>query len=678
MPTISERFVDYKSIKFSALRRRAGEKKKGDYVDAIAAFDIETSRISEIDQSIMYIWQFCIDWPDGRDLIIIGRTWDEFKHMMHNLQHRLGWNKLAVFVHNLSYEFQFLSGIYPFTDEEVFCLESRSILTARMYGNFEFRCSYKLFNMPLANVTEKYAPDYHKKSGAAFGYDDRRFSDTELTRKQLLYCIYDVWGLCKAIRAIMKLFDDSLYSLPHTSTGYVRREVKQLMRPYYHQLKDAFPDMELYQMLRYAFRGGNTHASRYYAGSIIENVKSVDISSSYPSQQCLKKYPVTPFKRSYDTRTAYIHQCIDRGRACLIHAKLTNLELSDRFIHIPYLPTAKCISSYNYRVDNGRILAADMVEICVTDIDFGIIEKQYTFDIEILGLWLSWYDYLPAPIREINQKYFNAKTELKNVKGQDLYYFKSKNLLNSIYGMSVMNPVRFPILFNEGAYTLDISVSAESLLQRAARQPYCLYQWGVWTTAHARAALQYGIDLCGDGIIYVDTDSCKFIGNPDFTAYNKQMMLASESAGCAANDKRGVRHFMGVYEDDGSYKRFVTLGAKKYAYEDDNENVHITVAGVPKKEGAAELAAAGGLEMFKAGFTFAAGKLEAVYNDGCIKGVEIDGRKIDITKNVCLRPTQYTLDITDEYNAVLKESAKYLRKVIYSCKNSLLTNGRQF
>ena len=47
---------------------------KRHYVGITTAFDIETTYIEEINQSIMYIWQ----WQFGEDFTVIGRTWEEF------------------------------------------------------------------------------------------------------------------------------------------------------------------------------------------------------------------------------------------------------------------------------------------------------------------------------------------------------------------------------------------------------------------------------------------------------------------------------------------------------------------------------------------------------------------------------------------------------------------------
>ena len=48
-----------------------------------------------------------------------------------------------------------------------------------------------------------------------------------------------------------------------------------------------------------------------------------------------------------------------------------------------------------------------------------------------------------------------------------------------------------------------------------------------------------------------------------------------------AIDNKGHTHTIGQLEDDGFYEKFITLGAKKYFYEENGEK-HITVSGVPK------------------------------------------------------------------------------------------------
>ena len=662
MPAFWEKYAPYKDIEFKPLARDTSSHGAA-YADCIGAFDIETSRYKEIEQAAMYVWQFCLDFPDGHDVVIFGRTWQEFTHCLFALKQRLKGMRLQVFIHNASYEFQFLSGIYDFTDNEVFILEGRSILYFKMYRAFEFRCSYKLFNMSLSEATAKYCSDYHKKEGSDFGYEERRFSDTPLTRKQLLYCLYDVWGCCKAVRAIMALFNDNSYSIPYTATGYVRREAKAAMQEYYPVIKQSWPDYEVFQLLRFAFRGGNTHCNRFFAGDIVKNVKGRDISSSYPTQECLERYPMTPFKKRDLLSESGIDYYMENGAACLIHAVLRCVGLRDPFEAIPYLPLAKCVQyPEGVKLDNGRILECSRCEVVITDVDYKILRRQYHFNIIVLDLYTSWYDDLPLPIRDLNRKYYRDKTALKGLAGQGLYYMKAKNLLNAIYGDFVMNPVRLRILYAHGEFLEDHSKPDAAILETAGKHPYKLYQWGVWVCAHARAQLQAGLDLVGsDNVVYCDTDSVKYIGSADWTDYNAQRMQRAIDAGCYADDKNGRRFYMGTFDDDENYSRFRSWGAKKYAYETEEGDLHITVAGVPKKDGAVELSKKGGLDVFKPGFVFSdINKLEAVYNDENIGRTRIDGRMVNITKNIVLRPTTYSLSITDEYSALLDNSVEML------------------
>ena len=253
--------VDFDKITFKPLPRRPGENGKLVYADCVCCFDIEATRIEEREQSIMYVWQVAID-----EFTVYGRTWTEFKAFLRKLKEKLGDMHLMIFVHNLSYEFQFLSGIYHFNDYEVFCTDSRKVLKCNMFKNFEFRCSYKLTNLSLAAMAKRYNKKYLKESGDDFDYTKRRFPDTPLTEQELRYCEHDVLAVVESIYQIMLINNDDLYTLPLTSTGFVRRNVKQGMREYWYQMKDEFPPYRCYQLLKSAFRGGNTHANRFMRG----------------------------------------------------------------------------------------------------------------------------------------------------------------------------------------------------------------------------------------------------------------------------------------------------------------------------------------------------------------------------------------------------------------------------
>jgi len=344
-------------------------------------------------------------------------------------------------------------------------------------------------------------------------------------------------------------------------------------------------------------------------------------------------------------------------RACLMRVKLFDVKLKNPMWGAPYLAKAKCRNVQHCENDNGRILSADYLETTLTDIDFKIVLEEYDFSwIEFTDFYHCRYGLLPKQLRETVLEYFRRKTELKGVEGQELYYMKSKNKLNSVYGMSVQSPVKQSIDF-ENDFILRQDPE-EELLENANKRAFMSYAWGVWTTAHARAELEEAIKMCGDRFVYCDTDSVKYLGNIDFTAFNDKKRRRSEENGAAATDPKGIRHYLGVMEHDADYSEFATMGAKKYAYRYPDGKLGITIAGVNKSKGAEELEAAGGLEAFKEGFVFKkAGGTESIYNDDPeIKYIIREGRKINITSNLYIKDSEYTLGVTADYARILQHA----------------------
>lgn len=656
------------------LKRKVGnpggtQNRKLHYKNVIAAFDIETTRLPEIEQSIMYVWQLHLDGIGT----IIGRTWDELWELLKQLRDELQKETLCIFVHNLSYEFQFLRAIYNFQQEEVFAVDSRKVLKCTMWdGAIEFRCSYLHSNMSLDQYTKKMGVEHYKLSGDDFDYSVRRFPWTPLTDAEIAYCTNDVVGLVEAIKKEMEMDGDDLYTFPLTSTGYVRRDAKAAMRQNRnHGVKDILPDYELYTLLREAFRGGNTHANRYFSERILHNVKSADRVSSYPEVMCNRQYPVSEFHKSCDNSPDRVMALITKQKKAVVcRVKLWNVRLIDEFWGCPYLSFDKCRNVINGARDNGRILSADYLETSVTDVDLKIILEEYEFDnMEFKDVYYARYGYLPKPLIDVVQEYYRKKTELKNVPGQEVYYMKSKNKLNSCYGMMAQDPGKKSYVFDpkpkpDGQKQTDWTEenrAPEEILEERNKYAFLAYQWGVWVTAWARYELEEGLKIAGHNFVYCDTDSVKYIGDCDFSAYNRAKEKRSTETGSYATDKHGETFYMGVYESDGSYADFATMGAKKYVYrETAGGETHCTIAGVNKKLGGKELDENGGMAAFRRGFVFRkAGGTESVYNDHPTNGViDIDGHKLLITPNIVIRESEYTLGVSRDYAGLLLEIGK--------------------
>ena len=687
--------------------RKRGKRAKSqrvEYVNVVAAFDIETSVVHRMENgedephAFMYVWQVAINSD-----VIMGRYWDEFftflarvDEMCAALQESNNLDTkpyLVMFVHNLAYEFQFLAGLYPFQPEEVFLREARKPIYARMLGCIEFRCSYMHSNMSLSKFTEIMKCEHRKLDGDSFDYDIVRYPWSDLTDYETQYCINDVLGLVEAIKTEMKRDGDTLHTLPLTSTGYVRRDAKAALWPIRWKIESILPYQREYALLRAAFRGGDTHANRYKVGKILENVESYDETSAYPAQQRTRNFPITPFRwlSGEDLQMANIIDYIRHGRAVVGRYVFSGLRLRNEREPVPYLSLSKTQSSA-FVVDNGRLLSADLCTTALTEIDLAIVMRQYSADkIACEEAMIARKGPLPKQYLDVIDKYYQDKTMLKNgpdgetedeADERQYQYMKSKNKLNGIYGMSAQDPIRESIQFIDGDYQAVHKTDEEK--RQALEKAYFPYQWGVYTTAWARYALHEAIQIAGDNIVYNDTDSVKTDAPIDLSHLSARLVDRVKRCGAFAHDRNGKVYYMGVFDKEDGYDRFITQGAKRYAYEREGK-LGVTVSGVSTKKvksagltlGALELKEAGGLSAFKPGryaqdaagrykrdekgrrvrdggmvWTLAAGSI-SVYNDSADFWIKVDGRDLHITRNVALIPNSYTMSHSEDYERLL-------------------------
>jgi len=235
--------------------------------------------------------------------------------------------------------------------------------------------------------------------------------------------------------------------------------------------------------------------------------------------------------------------------------------------------------------------------------------------------------------------------------------------------MSAQDPGKPDILYSqEKGFTIGADITSEDF-DKKMYNAFLSYTWAPWVTAWARLELHIGRKLCGRRFVYCDTDSVKYNADPaepwpmpDFTEYNDRKIRLAEKSGAWADDAKGNRHYMGVYEYEGS-SRFKTLGAKKYVTESEGR-LKLTCAGVGKKSGAEHLTKHGGIAAFDVGYIFdgAAGGVEAVYNDGADFTIEAEGKPLHVTKNVCLKPSTYTVGITGDYANAIKHANDLIRR----------------
>lgn len=617
-------------------------------------FDIETSKIPKDNdghyEAFMYIWQVCIEGN-----VVFGRRWEELQEFMKNVinAYKLSEEeRVVVYVHNLSFEFQFIQDYFKFVD--VFAMASRTILTAKT-AHLEFRCSYKLSNMSLAKFIENTPNTLHYKGIDDLDYSIVRTPDTPLTEVELGYCFNDVKGLYECVMELLK--EDNIATIPLTSTGYVRRDCRHAMNKNKNNRK-MFLRSRLtllqYKLLRECFRGGNTAGDRYLTNLILKNVGSYDLASSYPYQMIARDYPLGKWNYGVIPNIKTLEE-YNKKYCTIARYTFKNIRLRDDK-PIPYIPQSKCLALGDEReIYNGRIIHSDMLTISMTNIDFDIVREQYEYDkIAVEEFHYSRKGLLPKELRDTIMYYFEKKSKLKGDEEHYYEYMKSKNKLNSIYGMTVTNILNTKIEYHDGEYT-EKKMTEEEMQEALDKyyknhRSFLNYSWGVFVTAYARRELEDGLNIAGLDTIYCDTDSVKYIGNHDkeFEAYNERLNRECLEKGVINYaEVNGKRYYMGIFDKENGYDEFITLGAKKYAFI-QNKKLGITVSGLSKKKGAEELEKKGGLRRFQRNEVFYnSGRTIAQYNSAKVHNITVKGSTFSTASNLAIVDTTYTLGISD-------------------------------
>ena len=657
------------------LECKESQKRGIKYLEIPCAFDIETTNIYKRDAngnidptfrpfSFMYHWQFCIN-----DEVCFGRTWQEFRELLDNLTRRMDLDnhrRLVIWCHQLRFEFQHFKRFVKVIDG--FYKEGNLPLKVVVDGGIEFRDSYILSNMNLAKFCENERGVIHYKlSGDDYDYEKIRTPETPLSEYEQAYCYNDVRGLVECIASRMQ--DDTLAQMPMTSTGYVRRDARIAVKKN-PKNRDIFRDSaltpELYQICRQAFRGGNTHANIRMANQLLHDVSSYDIQSSYPACMMVNRFPISPFFK-IDAKTYFNYDLSEY--ALLIQVRFTNLRYIGK-CGIPYIPYVKCTATTKDRIiDNGRVLYAGILEMICTDVDIDIITGgEYVYDdIFINEVYASRYGLLSDEYKSVIMDYFRAKTLLKGDPSKIYEYNKAKNKLNAMYGMMVMR-LDFPDVKYDGHDFETTTKPLEEQIEKyyRSRNSFLSYQHGVWVTCHARARLQKMLETVGKDVVYCDTDSIKFINDhdADFAAMNDRLKKESVEAGAFAEDAKGNIQYMGVWDNEGPYQEFKTLGAKAYVVKKDDQ-ILSTISGVDKKSGAAFFSKYG-LEAFTKGTRIKdSGHLTAFYNEDDIHTIEIDGVMIETASNVAIVNNTYTIGVTDDYLELLEKAFANTEEIYY-------------
>ena len=606
---------------------------------------------------IPYIWQFGVNGT-----YYYGREFEDFYRLLDDFPENM---KVRIFIHNLSFEWAWCDGL---TWEKVFARTPHKPMKAscKEFPNIEFLCTLTLENMSLADWGDEIG--IPKLVGKLDYNKQLRTPLTPLTNDEMAYAERDLEVMFVGLKKELETYT-SVWNLPLTSTGKIRRVVKPMLMDddnYRNFIKTLIPanayDLHTSENV---YAGGYTHANRCFVNFTIEAKPNsylghYDYCSSYPTEMVLARVPMTPWEyvdKKIPARSRF------KDFAYKMHLRFKGVKCQ---LQNTYISFSQCSNCNNVKLDNGRVISGDF-DLWCTEQDFTIIEQAYKWKtVEVLEMWESEKDYLP-------KKFVEYVLELFDLKANNSKY---KPFVNGLYGMCVTSVLMGEIEWHddEGVWEthhINDTMIEEHLekIRRFRDSRYFLnYDWGVWISNGSRARLWELIIKYDSHVIYADTDSI-FTDIPiDFTEYNKMMDRRMKKV-CTERglDYEKTRPFskkknritaLGHMDEENRILQFRTMGAKRYVERQLEDGcLHLTISGVPKS---AVSLLKDDIENFKDGFIFDKDetdmtKLMHTYFDSQPDIVFPDGYVSHQRRGVNLRPNSYKLSLNKTFKELMKD-----------------------
>ena len=547
-----------------------------------AAFDIEATNDIKTRAAYMYVWQLYLNGT-----VYIGRTWNEFFELLDDISYYFKTSpkrKLYIFIHNMAYEMSFLLPRLLMAEKlkKVFAKEKHKPIEVVLTNGIVFRDTLALTNMSLSNLAKNYTKT--QKLVGELDYNLPRNSHTQLTTEEIHYCVNDVQILGEYADQLHAEYTMNKQKIPLTSTGivraYIKREIKN-GRYYTGHIANLYPPTvkEYNYTMRWLFRGGYTHAQTQICGEIYNNVTSWDLTSAYPAVMLQKSYPATPF---IETKNPLAD--MENGKSVIFTAEFKNIIATT-----PHTVESKhkCIDYQNAIFENGRLYSANSIIVMLTEIDYKIYQQFYKWDdMKILYAKSAYKKPLPDYLTRAIAFFYRRKSELKKMTQNDpknealkKELLKVKGMLNSCYGMCVSRLNTTDIVYNDcGEWEeIDGKPYAE-IIKKQFLSPY----WGIYVTAYCRERILTTFKKLGNNALYGDTDSVKVLGDYSdiFNNINAEIMEINRKICTRLKLDYNLYRDIGTFDNEGTYSKFKTYGAKRYVYTHDNETTAV-IAGLP-------------------------------------------------------------------------------------------------
>ena len=528
--------------------------------------DFETN-VSETD---CRVWAFALCEINNIDNFIYGNSIEDF----------IAWcsNKKAnhkLFFHNLKYDGEYIfsyllnNGYKCIKDKSERADKTFTTLISDTGQFYSIEIYFEVKNekhvnkvtiydsMKILNFSvDKVAKDFNLPiSKLKLDYNTIREKGHQLTKHEIEYIRNDVEIMARALKI---MFDEDLTKITIGSDALA--DYKKINKNF----NNYFPVLpyEIDADIRKSYKGGFTYLNDCYKEKETGAGIVLDVNSLYPS---VMKYEKLPFgnpiyfngQYEYDALYPLYIQTI----SCIFELKDGMIPTIQIKNHMSFLPNEYVKSS------NG-----DIITLVLTSVDLELFFKHYNvYNPVYQGGWK--FKAIKGLFTNYIDKWNLKKIQAKKDNNKSLYTI-CKLMLNSLYGKTGLNPnvrSKYPYLNEDGIvkYGLyapeirkPIYIPCATFITSLARKK---------TIETSQKIKDYSIQKYGkDLYIYSDTDSihCLF---PDDTELKDIIEIDD--------------YKLGAWKEESKFKRAKYIRQKCYIELGEDDELNVTIAGLPKKLG---------------------------------------------------------------------------------------------
>lgn len=526
--------------------------------------DFETN----VDELDCRVWAYAICEIGDPDNFIYGNNIDDFMKWCQNKR-----ENYLLFFHNLKFDGEYIiswllnNGYECIKDKKDRHDKSFTTLITDMGQWFSIEIFFETKNKRHVNkVTiydslkilnfsvEQIAKDFNLPiQKLEIDYNEKREIGHVLTEQEINYIRNDVEIMSRALKI---MFDENLTKMTIASDALNNyKDINTNFRKYFPVLP-----YEIDKDIRRSYKGGFTYLNDIYKGKETGCGIVFDKNSMYPAKMMYEKMPFGDpiyFDGQYEEDILY---------PLYVQTLSCSFEIKNGM-----LPTIQIKNNLSF-IPNEYIKSSDgdIVTLTLTSVDLELFLKHYNvYDLEYHSGWK--FRAIKGLFTEYIEYWTNKKIQAKKDNNGALYRI-AKLMLNSLYGRFGLNPVsrsKYPYLDDDGVVRYAMY---ESEIRDSVYVPIASF-----ITSYARKDIiessqrirdyslqKYGKDL----YVYSDTDSihCLFDESEDLSE-----VLEIDD------------YKLGAWKLESKFMRGKYLRQKCYIELDYNENLNVTVAGLPKK-----------------------------------------------------------------------------------------------